>query len=173
MRNRFVRASASSSLVRAFLLENCVAHRTRQPLDDRSTQHQRLGFGVVGFEHLIHEEIDDLPALRSEPTHELVRISGCPGRECRQVQSRRPPLGACDEIRYLARAESEVQAIVQEGVCLGRGETELVGSKLEQVPVRASELRGSAGSVRVARTTWKVEGACSTSQAILSRAGPS
>ena len=89
----------------------------------------------MSFEHLIHEEVDDLPAPRAEPTDELVRIRGCPGREGREVQSRRPPLGTRDEICCLEEVEPEVQAIVQEHVCLGRCEAELVGSKLEQIPV--------------------------------------
>ena len=89
------------------------------------------------FEHLVDEEIDDVAAPAAEPAHERVTIVHCLEREGCEVEPGRPALGPLDEILDVLGLEPELQTIVQENLCLGRSEAEILRPHLEQLPVRA------------------------------------
>src|SRR5262249_21260023 len=89
----------------ALLLEHRVTERARKPLEDRRTEHQRLQRRIVSFEHLVDEEVDDVPARATEPADEGVPIVGAPKREGCEVETRGPALGPFDEIVYVRRRE--------------------------------------------------------------------
>ena len=144
-RNRFARESAASSFVGAFLFDHGVTQRAAQPSEDRGTKHEGLHRGIVCFEHLVDEEIDDVAAPAAEPAHERVSIVDCPEREGCEVEPGGPALGPLDEIVDVLGLEPELQTIVQETVCLGKSEAEVLRSHLEQFPVRAQRRQREGG----------------------------
>ena len=81
----------------------------------------------------------------AEPAHERVPILDCLERERREVEPGRPALGSLDEIVDVLGLEPELETIVQEHVCLGRSEAEVLGSQLEQLAVGAQRRQRERG----------------------------
>ena len=89
------------------------------------------------FEHLVDQEVDDVAAPAAEPAHERMTIVRRPERQSCEVEPGGPALGPLDEILDVLGLEPELQTIVQENLCLGKSEAEILRSHLEQLAVRA------------------------------------
>ena len=122
---------------RALLLQHGIAQGTRQPVQNRRAEHQRLHRRVMRVEHFGDQEIDHVPVRAAESAHQSVPVGGVLQRQRRQIEPGRPSLRLPGQPFDIPGREAEPEAAVQEGVRLLGGEPQVIGSQLEQLAVSA------------------------------------
>ena len=155
---------------RSRLSEDRAAQRCAEPFEHRGAEHERLQLRVVGGEHLAGEEVDDMGARAVERADERALVLGARQRERGEVDPGGPALRAGDQELDVGRREPQVEAIVEElRRPPGRVKRRSSARSSWSCPRARSVPSGSAGSVRVDRTSCTEAGMRSTSQATLSR----
>jgi hypothetical protein len=70
-------------------------------------EHECLNIGVVRIQNLVDQEVDYVAVSAAEPRHELGTVGCRLQGEAREVDPRRPALGAFDECFDLRAFEAE------------------------------------------------------------------
>ena len=119
-----------------------VAQRPAQVVEDGGVEQERPDVRGLAGEHLVDEVVEDEPVAPGERLDEAVRVGRAGGGEGGELQARGPSLGTPLERDDVLRLQAEPHDVVEERRRLGRGEPEVCGADLEQVPAGPEPRQG-------------------------------
>jgi hypothetical protein len=111
-----------------------IAQRTAEPVEDGSLQQEGLDGGRLPLQHLLHQVVDDEAGVSREAGDEVGGVVPPLHRQRRQLERGDPPFGATLQGRHLRSGELQTHHPVEVGQGLLRGEAQVGGSDLDQLP---------------------------------------
>ena len=146
-------------------LEDGIAQRSGQALQDRRAQQERPDGVRLADQHLRAQVVGDMAVVAVEGGDEGARVLSAAKRKPSQVQPGRPALGPLGQTLDVVGRELQPHRPVQQGQGLFVGELQVGGPELGQLPLARILARGSGGSARVDNARWTPAGRWSRKKA--------
>ena len=118
------------------------AQRPREPREDRGAEEEVADLGRLVLEDLVREVVEDEPVVTGELGDERRRVVATLHGECGELERGDPALGPPLQRVDVGCRQAEVHRLGEVRSGLVRGEAELGGAHLDQVPVGTQRRQG-------------------------------